>query len=70
MKKTIYRLISVISCGALIYGCTKLNEKIIDESSVVGLTQKQIAEGTIAPVYAKLPDIFLHTIILPSGNFH
>jgi hypothetical protein len=42
-------------------GCTKLNEKILDESSVTGLTEKQIAEGNIAPVYAKLPDIFLHT---------
>jgi len=44
-----------------VYGCTKLNEKVLDESSVSGLTEKQIAEGNIAPVYAKLPDIFLHT---------
>src|SRR5215217_5530217 len=42
-------------------GCTKLNEKVLDESSVTGLTDKQIAEGIIAPVYARLPDIFLHT---------
>lgn len=42
-------------------GCTKLNEKILDESSATGLTDKQAAEGMIAPVYAVLPNIFLHT---------
>src|SRR5215217_3486016 len=42
-------------------GCTKLNEQVLDESSVTGLTDKQVAEGIIAPVYARLPDIFLHT---------
>jgi len=38
-----------------------LNEQVLDESSVTGLTDKQVAEGIIAPVYARLPDIFLHT---------
>lgn len=42
-------------------GCTKLNEKVLDESSATGLTPKQAAEGAIAPVYAQLPNIFLHT---------
>lgn len=42
-------------------GCTKLEEKVLDETSSTGATDKQIAEGLIAPVYAKLPDIFLHT---------
>src|SRR5215217_8608824 len=42
-------------------GCTKLNEQVLDESSVTGLTDKQIADGIIAPVYARLPDVFLHT---------
>ena len=35
--------------------------QVLDESSVTGLTDKQIAEGIIAPVYARLPDIFQHT---------
>jgi hypothetical protein len=43
-----------------VYGCTKLNEKVLDEASATGLTEKQIAEGNIAPVYAKPPDLFLH----------
>lgn len=59
-KKIIYLLLLFIS-GSLLYSCTKLKEKVLDESSVTGLTDKQIAEGNIAPVYAKLPDIFLHT---------
>ncbi|MDQ6814574.1 MAG: RagB/SusD family nutrient uptake outer membrane protein [Bacteroidota bacterium] len=45
----------------IVTGCTKLNEKVLDESSVTGLTDKQIAEGIIAPVYARLPDIYKHT---------
>jgi hypothetical protein len=51
-------LITALTAGT---GCTKLNEKILDETSSVGLTDKQIAEGIIAPVYAQLPNIFLHT---------
>ncbi|MBD0365964.1 MAG: RagB/SusD family nutrient uptake outer membrane protein, partial [Flavisolibacter sp.] len=41
--------------------CTKLKEKVLDESSVTGLTDKQIAEGNIAPVYALLPTLYQHT---------
>ena len=41
--------------------CTKLVEKVLDESSVSGLTEKQLAGGIIAPVYAPLPSLFQHT---------
>ena len=61
MIKKILSLLIVFTCVGIIHSCTKLNEQILDESSVTGLTDKQIAEGNIAPVYAKLPDIFLHT---------
>jgi hypothetical protein len=43
-------------------GCTKLVEKVLDESSSSGLTEKQIADGIIAPVYAPLPSLFQHTV--------
>ena len=43
-------------------GCTKLEEVVLDESSVTGLTEKQIADGIIAPVYAGLPSLFQHTV--------
>jgi starch-binding outer membrane protein, SusD/RagB family len=41
--------------------CTKLNEKLLDESPATGLSDKQIAEGSIGPVYAVLPSLFQHT---------
>ncbi len=60
MKKTLSILLSIL--GLLIAdGCTNLTEKVLDEASVAGLTDKQAADGNIAPVYARLPDIFTHT---------
>jgi hypothetical protein len=61
MIKKILNLLLVFTSIAVINSCTKLNEKILDESSVAGLTDKQQAEGIIAPVYAKLEDVFMHT---------
>lgn len=61
MKKNliILQLLSATLCFTS--ACTKLQEKVLDESNAVGLTDKQIAEGAIAPAYAVLPNIFLHT---------
>jgi len=60
MKKTL--IISFISCALLtLNSCTDLVEKVLDESSATGLTDKQAADGSLAPVYAQLPNIFLHT---------
>lgn len=42
--------------------CTKLKEDVLDESSITGQTEKQKAEGVIAPVYALLPTLFTHTV--------
>jgi len=61
MKKKILKSLFLFVTVASVYSCTKLNEEILDESSVVGLTDKQLAEGTIAPVYAVLPGLFQHT---------
>ena len=61
MKKNIIKSLFVLVSIVTMYGCTKLDEEILDESSVTGLTDKQLAEGTIAPVYAVLPTIFQHT---------
>jgi len=62
-QKMINKSIKYLMCllGITMLGCTKLNEQVLDESSVTGLTDKQLAEGLIAPVYNVLPDIFLHT---------
>lgn len=60
MKKLSIKYLICLASLSMV-GCTKLNEKVLDESSVTGLTDKQLAEGLIAPVYNVLPDIFLHT---------
>src|SRR5687767_13307026 len=59
-KKILNNLLLFVSIVSL-YSCTKLDEEILDESSVTGLTDKQLAEGTLAPVYSVLPSIFQHT---------
>jgi len=61
MKKAYQTILILLATMGLLSSCTKLNEKILDESSVTGLSDKQIADGLIAPVYARLPDIFRHT---------
>lgn len=60
MKKTLFSILSIL--GLLMAdGCTNLTEKVLDEASVSGLTDKQAADGNIAPVYAPLPNVFTHT---------
>lgn len=62
MKKKIINIFFLLGVVAVLNSCTKLNEEILDEASVAGLTDKQLAEGTIAPVYSVLPTIFQHTL--------
>ena len=45
----------------VIEGCTDLEEEVLDESLTGGATSDKIADGAIAPVYAVLPNLFLHT---------
>ena len=61
MSKKIIKLLFLIVIITMINGCTKLNEQVLDETSAVGLSDKQIADGELAPAYAKLEDVFLHT---------
>lgn len=61
MKKKIFCLLLVFAGVSIIQSCTKLKEQVLDESSVTGLSEQQIAEGNIAPVYALLPTLFQHT---------
>ncbi|TCD01374.1 RagB/SusD family nutrient uptake outer membrane protein [Pedobacter psychroterrae] len=61
MKNKILMLLLAFIGLTATYSCSKLEEKVLDESSVAGLNDKQQAEGIIAPVYAKLEDIFIHT---------
>jgi hypothetical protein len=61
MKNISQKLFLFAIIVAVISSCTKLNEQILDESSITGLSDKQVADGLIAPVYARLPDIYRHT---------
>ena len=60
MKKKLISMLTLVSM-ILVYGCTNLAENVLDEASVSGLSDRQAADGIITPVYARLPDIFLHT---------
>jgi hypothetical protein len=61
MKHTTLLKFAFVGIIFLSVGCTKLVEQVLDESSVTGLTEKQLADGIIAPVYAGLPSLFQHT---------
>jgi len=61
MKHTSLLRFVLVGMVFLTVGCTKLVEQVLDESSVTGLTEKQLADGIIAPVYAGLPSLFQHT---------
>lgn len=45
----------------IVIGCTDLDEEVLDETSTAGLSEKQAADGMIAPVYGRLYDLFNHT---------
>lgn len=59
MKKII--IILMLAGVYVLNGCTNLTENVLDEASASGLSDRQAADGIIAPVYARLPDIFTHT---------
>lgn len=59
MKNKLILILTLFS--VVIVGCTDLTENVLDEASAAGLTEKQAADGNIAPVYARLVDIFTHT---------
>jgi starch-binding outer membrane protein, SusD/RagB family len=42
-------------------GCTSLEEEILDES-LTGTGQAEVVSGSIAPVYGKLRQVWLHTV--------
>ena len=61
MTNKLYKPLLLAACLFMMNSCTKLNEEVLDETSSTGKTEKEIAEGVTAPVYALLPTIFQHT---------
>ena len=60
MKKYILIVLLFFSM-VVIEGCTDLEEEVLDESLTGGATEDQITDGALAPVYAVLPNLYLHT---------
>ncbi len=61
MKNKITITFLIFSLIVFSNSCTKLEEKILDESFSTTLSDKQAADGIIAPVYALLPNLYQHT---------
>jgi starch-binding outer membrane protein, SusD/RagB family len=60
MKKKLYSTLTLAGFLVL-FGCTNLEENILDETSASGLSDRQAADGILVPAYALLPNIFTHT---------
>ena len=60
MKKKIL-LLSLCFSILLANSCTDLEEEVLDESLTGGASPEAAADGIIAPVYAAMPELFLHT---------
>ncbi|MBX3257633.1 MAG: RagB/SusD family nutrient uptake outer membrane protein [Chitinophagaceae bacterium] len=61
MIKKIFYILSLYTVATIIGSCSKLEEQVLDETSSVGATDKEVTEGVIAPVYGILPGLFQHT---------
>jgi hypothetical protein len=55
------KFITLLICLLAMNSCTDLQEEVLDESLSGGTTPEQAAAGSIAPVYAVLSNLFLHT---------
>jgi len=60
MKKPVIFL-SLLASLIAAQSCTNLEEQVLDESFSPSISYADIANGTLAPVYALLPSVFLHT---------
>ena len=59
MKNILNRAIGIATL-LLTFGCTSLNEDILDES-LTGTGQAEVVSGSIAPVYGMLRQVWMHT---------
>lgn len=60
MKNKILAFTAIVTLFGY-WSCTDLEEDVLDESLNGGVSEGQIADGSIAPVYAILPGLFQHT---------
>src|SRR5687768_15424293 len=55
------RTLPIIIFLLTFFGCTKLDEEILDES-LTGTGQAEVVSGSIAPVYGLLGNVWFHTV--------
>ncbi|MCZ8214606.1 MAG: RagB/SusD family nutrient uptake outer membrane protein, partial [Cyclobacteriaceae bacterium] len=61
MKKNIYsKTLPILAFLFAFLSCTDLEEEVLDES-LTGTGQAEIVSGSIAPVYGRLRNVWLHT---------
>ncbi len=60
-NKMFYRALPILALLITFFGCTDLDEEILDES-LTGTGQAEIVSGSIAPVYGLLRQVWLHTV--------
>lgn len=56
-----YLIVFVFILAAFAERCTRLDEKVLDETLTSNLSDQDAANGALAPVYGKFTDIFTHT---------
>jgi hypothetical protein len=61
MKNIRFNKVLLIGTFLLTFGCTSLNEDILDES-LTGTGQAEVVSGSIAPVYGMLRQVWMHTV--------
>ncbi len=61
MKNISFNKAVLIGALLLTFGCTSLDEDILDES-LTGTGQAEVVSGSIAPVYGMLRQVWMHTV--------
>ncbi|MDQ3392641.1 MAG: RagB/SusD family nutrient uptake outer membrane protein, partial [Bacteroidota bacterium] len=59
-NKIFYKILPIVVFLITFFGCTDLEEDILDES-LTGTGQAEVVSGSIAPVYGLLSQVWLHT---------
>lgn len=60
-NKKFYRLFLLVALLSMSFGCTDLEEEVLDES-LTGTGQAEVVSGSIAPAYGMLRAVWFHTV--------
>lgn len=60
-NKKFYKLFLLVALLSMSFGCTDLEEEVLDES-LTGTGQAEVVSGSIAPAYGMLRAVWFHTV--------